>query len=101
MQTDNMTAHGVVTNNITRKRLKSIDMPLRWLRCRATQEKLRHYWRVGETNLGDYVTKHHAETNHRTVRPIYLTSKNQLNLLRKKTKIKENELRNKTAARVS
>ena len=37
MQTDNTTALGVVTNNIASKRLKSMDMKLHWLRCRATQ----------------------------------------------------------------
>ena len=36
MQTYNTTAHGVVTNNIFSKRLKSMDMRLHWLRCRST-----------------------------------------------------------------
>ena len=77
-----------------------MDMRLHWLRFRSAQGKFRHYWRAGATNLGDYVTKHHAEIYHRTVRPIYLTPQSQLYLLMKKTKIKENELRNKTAARI-
>ena len=34
MKTDNTTAHGVITNNIASKRLKSMDMKLHWLRCR-------------------------------------------------------------------
>ena len=60
MQTDNTTALGVITNNITSKRLKSMDMKLHWLRCRAKQGQFRHYWQPGPKNLGDYVTKHHA-----------------------------------------
>ena len=31
MQTENTTAHGLVTNNIASKRLKSMDMRLHWL----------------------------------------------------------------------
>ena len=38
MQTDNTTAHGVVTNNIASKCLKSMDMKLHWLRCRISQK---------------------------------------------------------------
>ena len=75
-------------------------MRLHWIRCRAAQGKFRHYWRAGDTNLGNYVTNNHAAINNRTVQPTYLTPKKQLELLRKKNRIKENELRNKTAARV-
>ena len=81
MQTDNTTAHGFVTNNIASKRLKSMDMRIHWLRCRALQGQFRHYWRPGLTNLGDYVTKHHAEIHHRTVRPTFLTPKLHLDQL--------------------
>ena len=38
MQTYNTTAHGVVTNNITSKHLKSMEMKLHWLRRRIAQE---------------------------------------------------------------
>ena len=64
MQIDNTTAHVVVTNSIYSKRIKSMDMRLYWLRCRATQGKYRQYWISGATNLGDYVTKHHASIHH-------------------------------------
>ena len=50
MQTDNTTALGVVQNNLATKRLKSMDMKLHWLRCRAAQRQFRHYWRAGSTN---------------------------------------------------
>ena len=90
MQTDNRTAHGVITNNISGKKLKSMDKRLHWIRCRSTQRQFRHYRRLVATNLGDYVTKHHEATHNRKFRPIYLTPKIQLDLLRTKTKIKEN-----------
>ena len=100
MQTDNTTAHGVVTNNIPIKRLNSMDMRLHWIRCRSTQRQFQNYWRSVSTNLGAYGTKHHAEIHHRTVQPTYLTPKIQLDHLRKKTIIGRSKLRTKTAASV-
>ena len=84
MQTDNTTAHSFVTNNIASKRLKSMDMRIHWLQCRALQGQFRHYWRPGPINLGDYVTKHHAAIHHRAVRPTFLTPKLHLDKLRKR-----------------
>ena len=100
MQTDNTIAHGMVTNNIARKILESMDMRLHWIRFRATQGQFCHYLRAGATNLRDYANNHHAAIHHRTVRPIYLSPKSQLYLVREKTKIKEDKLENKIAARV-
>ena len=77
-----------------------MDMILHWLLFRATQGQFRNYWRSGSTNFRDYVTKHHAAIHHGSVRPNYLTPKIQLDLLRKKNRIKEADLRNVTAARV-
>ena len=78
MQNDNTTAHGVVTNNITIKHLKSMDTKLHWLWCRIAQKQIRHYWQLVPNNLGDYVTKHHAAVNHKEVRGTYLTPKHIL-----------------------
>ena len=82
MQTDNATAHGVETKNISSKRLKSMYMNLHWLRCRIPQKIFRHYWQPGPNNSGDYVTKHHAAIHHRAVRGTYLTPKHKLELFR-------------------
>ena len=82
IKTDNTTTHGVVTNNIYSKQLKSMDMRLHWLQCRATQVKFRHYWRSEGTDLGDYATKHHAAIHPLALRLIYLTPKRQLYMLR-------------------
>ena len=43
VQIDNTTTHGVVTNNISIKRLKATYMRLHWLRFRATQGQFRHF----------------------------------------------------------
>ena len=82
MQTDNSTALGVVTNTIQPKRTKAMDMRFHWLRCGSRQKQFRTYWRAGPTNKGDYVTKHHAASHHRNVRPEYLTPKYRLQNLR-------------------
>ena len=74
IQIDNTTALGVVTNTIQPKRTKAMDMRFHWLRDRKNQGQFRTYWREGKTNLGDYVTKHHAAIHHRTVRSLYLTA---------------------------
>ena len=81
MQTDNTTAQGVITNNIASKRLKSMDMKLRWLRCRTSQKQFLHNWQPGPNNLGDYVTKHHVTIHHIAVCGTYFTPKHKLVLL--------------------
>ena len=86
MQTDNMTVLGVVTNTIQPKQTKAIDMHFHWLRCRRLTKQFQHYWRAGPTNKGYYVIKHHAAAHHRSVRPDFLTSKCQLDILRKAVK---------------
>jgi hypothetical protein len=63
MQTDNTTALNVVNNNVMKK-LKAMDMKYHWLQCRENQGQFRHYWALGKTNNGDYVTKHHAPIHH-------------------------------------
>ena len=92
MQTDNTTALGVISNTIQPKRTKAMDMRFHWLRCRKNQGQFRHYWAPGPSNLGDYVTKHHAHIHHRATRPIFLTPLSKLKLLR--------EHRIRSAARV-
>ena len=94
MQTDNTTAHEVVTNNIASKRLKSMDMKLHWLRCRITQNQFCHYWQPGPNNLGYHVIKNHAATHHITVRRTYLTPKHILVIFRSQ------QCKNESAARV-
>jgi hypothetical protein len=76
MQTDNATAHALLTNKILPKALKAMDMCFHWLRCRDAQGQFRYYWRPGTQNLADYFTKHHPATHHKSVRPTILTAVN-------------------------
>jgi hypothetical protein len=76
MQTDNATAHALLTNKILPKALKAMDMRFHWLRCRDSQGQFWYYWRPGTHNLADYFTKHHPATHHKSVRPTILTAVN-------------------------
>ena len=73
IQTDNLTAAGIVNNKILPKATKAMDMRFHWSRCRWTQEMFRFFWRPGPTNKGDYPSKHHPAIHHRNVRPEFLT----------------------------
>jgi hypothetical protein len=73
IQTDNMTAEGVINNKIQPKRTKAMDMQFHWLRDREAQGQFRIYWRPGKTNLADYFTKHHPPAHHVNVRTEFLT----------------------------
>jgi hypothetical protein len=76
MQTNNATAHALLTNKILPKALKAMDMRFRWLRCRNAQGQFCYYWRPGTQNLADYFTKHHPTSHHKSVRPTILTPAN-------------------------
>ena len=72
METDNMTAKGILTGTIKQKRPKVIDMRFYWLKDRQEQGQFDITWEPGKHNLADYPTKHHAASHHRIVRGIYL-----------------------------
>ena len=76
MQTDNATAHALLTNRILPKALKAMEMRFHWLQCRKTQGQFCYYWQLGTQNLADYFTKHHLATHHKNVRPTKLTGVN-------------------------
>jgi hypothetical protein len=80
IQTNNSTAHALLTNKIVPKGLKAVDMRFHWLHCREAQDQYRFYWRPGTQNLADYWTKHHPASHHNAFRPQILTSlKNMAN----------------------
>jgi hypothetical protein len=67
IQTDHLTACGVVNNKIQPKATKSMDMRFYWLKDRETQKQFKIYWRQGKLNRGDYDTKHHPAIHHQEV----------------------------------
>jgi hypothetical protein len=73
IQTDNMTAEGVINNKIQPKRTKAMDMKFHWLRNQEAQGQLKIYWQPRGRNLADYFTKHHPPTHHVNVRAEFLT----------------------------
>jgi hypothetical protein len=73
MQTDNKTAHDLLTNKIMPKALKLMDMHFHWLQCPKAQGQFRYYWRLGTQNLADYFTKHHPASQHKANRSTFLT----------------------------
>jgi hypothetical protein len=82
IQTDNSTAHALLTNKFLPKALKAMDMRFHWLRCRAGQDQYRYYWQPGTQNLADYWTKHHPASHHKSFRPQILTSTSDPELVR-------------------
>ncbi len=67
IQTDNSTAHALLTNKILPKALKAMDMQFHWLRCRSAQDQYRFYWRLGTQHFADYWTKHHPKNHHKSL----------------------------------
>jgi hypothetical protein len=76
MQTNNATAHALLTNKILPKALKAMDMRFHWLRCHNAQGQFCYYWRPGTQNLADYFTKHHPTSHHKSIHPTILTPAN-------------------------
>jgi hypothetical protein len=76
MQTNNATAHALLTNKILPKALKAMNVCFHWLRCGDTQGPICYYWRPGTQNLADYFTKHHPTSHQKSVCPTILTSAN-------------------------
>jgi hypothetical protein len=67
IQTDNLTAHALLTNKILPKALKTMDMQFHWLRCCDAQDQYQFYWRPGTQNLADYWTKHHPASHQKKI----------------------------------
>ncbi len=74
IQTDNSTAHALLTNKILPKALKVMDMIFHWLRLRAAQGQYLYYRRPGTQNLADYFTKHRPASHHKSFQSQILTS---------------------------
>jgi hypothetical protein len=74
MQTNNSTAHALITNKILPKVLKAMDMQFHWLQGCEAQGRYWYYWRPGTQNLADYWTKHHPASHHKPFQPQILMS---------------------------
>ncbi len=74
IQTNNSTAHALLTSKIMPKALKAMDMRLHWLHCREAQDQYHFYWKPGTQNLADYWTKYHPARHHKPFWSQILTS---------------------------
>jgi hypothetical protein len=59
LKTDNTTADGIINNTVQQKRFKAMDMRFYWVKDRVEQGQFNVGWAPGDTNMGDYFTKHH------------------------------------------
>jgi hypothetical protein len=75
LKTDNTTADEIFNNLIQQKRSKAMDMRLYWVKDRVEQEQFNVGWAPGDTNFGDYFTKHHSPAHQKRTRPYYLHDK--------------------------
>jgi hypothetical protein len=66
IQTDNSTAHALLTNKIMPEALKALDMRFYWLHCHKAQDQYCFYWRPGTQNMTDYWTKHHPASHRKS-----------------------------------
>ncbi len=73
IQADNLTAKGFINSKIQPKCTKSMDMQFKRLKDREAIDRFCFYWRLGKTNLADYVTKHHPAAHHQNIRGEFLT----------------------------
>ena len=73
IQTDNLTAEGIINQKIQPKRTKAMDMRFHWLRNHEAQGQFKIYWRPRKTNLADYFTKHRPPIHHVNVRSEFLS----------------------------
>jgi hypothetical protein len=75
LTTDNTTTDGIINNTVQQKQSKAMYMRFYWIKDRAEQKQFNVGWAPGNTNLGDYFTKHHSLAHHKQMRPYYLHGK--------------------------
>jgi hypothetical protein len=75
LKTDNTTADGIINNIVQQKCSKAMDMIFYWVKDRVEQGQFNVGWAPGDTNMGDYFTKHHSPAHHKRMIPYYLHAK--------------------------
>jgi hypothetical protein len=68
----NTTADGIINNTVQQKLSKAMDMRFYWVKDRVEQDQFNGGWAPGDTNMGDYFTKHHSPAHHKRMRSYYL-----------------------------
>jgi hypothetical protein len=72
LKTDNSTSDGIINKTVQKKFSKAMDMCFYWIQDRVEHGQFDVGWEAGDTNMGDYFTKHHSPTYHKRIRQYYL-----------------------------
>jgi hypothetical protein len=73
---DNATAVGIANRTLKRQCSRSMEMQFFWISDKCAQDMYALHWHLGQENLADYQSKHHAGAHHMKVRPWYLYDAN-------------------------
>jgi hypothetical protein len=65
LKTDNTTADGIINNKVEHKSSKAMNLRSYWVKDRVEQDQFNVGWAPGDTNMGDYFTKHHSPADHK------------------------------------
>jgi hypothetical protein len=69
LKTDKTTADGIINNTVQQKHSKAMDMIFYWVKDRVEQDRFNVGWAPGDTNMGDYFTKHHSPVHQKRMIP--------------------------------
>ena len=72
IKTNNATAAAFVEDTLKRKPSKAWDVRYHWLVEQQRNKNFKMYWDKGANNLADYHTKHHPQSHHQKMRPLYI-----------------------------
>jgi hypothetical protein len=75
LKTDNTTTYGIFNNTVQQKHSKAMDMRFYWVKDIVEQDQFNVGWAPGDTNMGDYFTKHHSQADRKCMRPYFLHDK--------------------------
>jgi hypothetical protein len=78
--------NGIINNTVQQTRSKAMDMRFYWVKDRLEHKQFNVVWAPGNTNLGDYFTKHNSPAHHKRMRPYYLHRKHSP-LIRHETRL--------------
>jgi hypothetical protein len=68
LKTNNSTADEIINNTVQQKRSKATDMMLYGVRDMVEQDQFNLGWAPGDTNIGDYFTKHSYPVHRKRMR---------------------------------
>ena len=77
IQVDNQIAVEFTNNNIKHRPSKAVNMWFHWIQDCNRQGQFIVFWAPSETNLANYITKHHPPAHHVDMRKVFFHDKTQ------------------------